>query len=145
MRLEVAVGIERDWLLKGPAGEGAGALFDVLLGVVADAHREQLEQLAAVVLVDRTGVVLAVVQPVDHGRVARETEQQCAQIAQAVAAEQLDVADHGRRVLALGPAGREDVVPEERHLLFERPLRVDHAVEPATVPGALVVHAGQVG
>ena len=35
----------------GPAGERAGGLANVALGVVADAHREQLEQLAAEVLV----------------------------------------------------------------------------------------------
>ena len=35
----------------GPAGEGARGLADVALGVVADAHREELEQFAAEVLV----------------------------------------------------------------------------------------------
>jgi hypothetical protein len=46
----------------GPAGERARRLAHVALGVVADAHREQLEQLAAEVLVRVLLDVLAVVE-----------------------------------------------------------------------------------
>ena len=142
LRVVVAVRVERDRVLERPAGERPRALLDVGLGVVADPHREQLEDLAAVVLVDRLRVVLVVVQPVDHGRIAREVEQERAEVREAVLAEHLDVADHRRGVLALGPAGGEDVVPEQRHLLFERALRVDHPPDPAPVPRRRVVDVG---
>ena len=40
-----------DRVLQVQPGEGAGAVLDVVLGVVADAEREQLQQLTTVVLV----------------------------------------------------------------------------------------------
>src|SRR4029453_10157719 len=46
----------------GPAGERARRLADVALGVVADTHREELEQLAPEVLVRMALDVLAVVE-----------------------------------------------------------------------------------
>ena len=55
-----------------PARKGAGALLDILLGVVAHTHREQLENLPTVVLVDRAFVVVLVVQPHQHAGVAGE-------------------------------------------------------------------------
>ena len=58
-----------------PAGERPRALLDVLFGVVTDAHREQLENLSTVVLVDVVLVVILVVQPQDHRRVLRELNQ----------------------------------------------------------------------
>ena len=71
----VAIVVPRGGLAEGavgdrPAGEGAGGLLDVGLGVVADAQGEQLHQLAGQVLV---GVPLAVgrrVEPDQEGRVA---------------------------------------------------------------------------
>src|SRR5262249_19260697 len=49
---EAAVGLDpRDRVLERPAGEGTGAVFDVVLSVIANAHREQFEQLTAVILV----------------------------------------------------------------------------------------------
>ena len=66
---EPAVGCARDLGLEGPAGEGAGAFANIGLGVVAGAEAEQLQQLAAPVLVDRGAVVLLVVQPEHHRRV----------------------------------------------------------------------------
>jgi len=53
-------------------------------------------------------------------------------VAQADAAEEIDLVAHGEGVLALGVAGGEDVVPEESHLFFERARAVDHAVDPGT-------------
>ena len=53
-------------VLDCPSRERARGLLDVLLGVVADPHREELEQLATVVLVDGVLVVVVVVQPVEH-------------------------------------------------------------------------------
>ena len=68
----VAHGVERQRLPERPAGEGAGSGLDVILRVVADTHREQLEQLTPVVLVDRALVIFIVVQPEDHGGIAGE-------------------------------------------------------------------------
>ena len=51
--------------LNGPAGEGTGAVPYVVFGVVANAHAEEFQELAAPVLVNGVGVVVVVVQPVD--------------------------------------------------------------------------------
>ena len=133
-----ADGPARQLGLDGPAGEGAGALADVNFGVIADAHAEQLQQLAAPVLVDRVGVVLAVVQPVNHSRVFGHFHQQFAEVAHALLAELDDHVHDVVVVVNLGDAGGEDAVPEESHLLFQGALRVNHVVEP--FGGA---HAGQ--
>ena len=62
LRLVVVVFAEDEFLaVVGPAGEGAGGLLDVVLGVVADSEREQLHQLAGVVLIRVGLAVLRVV------------------------------------------------------------------------------------
>ena len=132
---EAVVGHARDLRAQRPAGEGAGALEDVLLGVVADAHREQLQQLAAPVLVGRALVVLVVVEPVNHGRVLGQHDQQVAVVARSVVAEHVDLRDQVIVVVDLGVTDRKDAVPEERHLLFQRPLGVDQVVEPVCRTG----------
>ena len=66
-------------VVDGPAGQGAGGLLDVVLGVVADAEGEQLHQLAGEVLV---GVPLAVrrgVEPDQQRRVADRGLEQLAE------------------------------------------------------------------
>ena len=70
-----------------PSGEGPRALLDVLLGVIADAHGEELQQLPPEVLIDGFFVVFVVVQPEQHGRVPGQLQQQVTQAAQAVVAE----------------------------------------------------------
>ena len=127
---EAVVGHARHLRADGPAGEGAGALEDIGLGVVADAEREQFEQLAAPVFVGRALVVLVVVEPVNHGRVLRQHDQQVAVVARAVIAPHVDLRDQVIVVVHLGVAGGEDMVPEERHFLFQRALGVDHLEEP---------------
>ena len=54
----------------GPAGKGASALLDILLGIISDSHGEEFQQLPAIVLVDGALVVVLVVQPDNHRRVA---------------------------------------------------------------------------
>lgn len=136
--------VQRDRLLKRPAGESARHVLDIGLGVVANTHRKQLEKLPAVVLVWRIPVVLGVVEPVDHGGVARQLHQESPQVPETVTAQHLNVLHHRRGVFALGPASRKDVMPEERHLFLQRALRIDHAVEPAAVPDARIVLVHQV-
>ena len=97
-------GVEREALAVGvPAGEGAGGLADVLLGVVADAEAEQLHQLAGVVLVRLALDVAVGVEPDQHGRVAADRLQQRAELAQGVLAQQAVLAEHqgGVRTLAM--------------------------------------------
>ena len=88
---EPAIRRARDFGLEGPAGEGAGSLANVLLGVVAGAEAEQLQQLAAPVLVDRGPVVLVVVEPEHHRRVGRYFVQQLVVTGQTVLSEQFDL------------------------------------------------------
>ena len=119
----------------GPAGERAGRLFNVVLGVVAHSHGEQLQQFPAPVLVDCSVVVPVVVQPVDHGRVLGQFHQQVVELAQAMLPEHLDLLGNLRGIVHLGVAGGEQLVPEEGHLLFQRPLGVHHPVHPFRLIG----------
>jgi len=50
-----------------------------------------------------------------------------------VLAEQLDLFQHLVVIVDLGIAGGEDVVPEQRHLFFERPLGVHQIIQPVDV------------
>ena len=108
-----------------PAGEGAGRLADVGLGVVADAEGEQFHQLAGVVLVRLALDVAVGVEPDEHGRVAAHRQQEGAELAEGVLAEQDGSAASSGRLADLGDAGGEVVVPEQRHPLAERVHRVD--------------------
>ena len=141
---EAAQGQARNLRRDGPAGEGPGALEHVLLGVVAHAHREELQELPAPVLVGLVLVVLVVVQPENHGRVLGQLDQQFPVVAHAVLAEHVYLLQHLVAVVHLGVAGGEDVVPEEGHLLLEGPGGVNHL--PHVVGLAVVGHsAGQLG
>ena len=130
--VEPADGSTGELRLDGPAGESAGTLANVNLGVAAHAQAEELQQLTAPVLIDGVRVVLVVVQPVDHGRVLGHLEQQFLVVAHAEMAELDDHVHHVVVVVNLGNAGRENLVPEQRHLLFQGPLGVEHVVYPLT-------------
>ena len=121
----------------GPAGEGAGALLDVLFRIAAHAHREELQQLAAEVLVDRLAMVVVVVEPHDHRRVPRQLDQESPEVAEPVPAEHLDLVRQHLAVNDLRVARGEDAVPEERRLLSEGRPGGDHPVQPvvAAAPG----------
>ena len=88
-----AVELEREHVV-GPAGEGARGLAHVALGVMADAHREQLEQLAAEVLVRVRLDVLAVVEIDEHRRIFRMPDQQIAQPSRGALAQHLVLPQH---------------------------------------------------
>ena len=134
LRLVVPVGVQRYGLGERPAGEGAGGILDVVLAIVAHAHREQFQQLAAPVLVGLRAVILAVVQPVVHRRVPGQLLQEGAHVGEAQLPEHVDLPDTAGRVLALVPGGGEDVMPEQGDLLLQGALAVDHAVHPAAHP-----------
>ena len=113
----------------GPAGEGPGALPHVVLGVVADAHGEQLQDLPAVVLVHGVLVVVLVVQPEDHRGVPGELDEQVPELAETVPAEHLYLVEDGLGLVELGVAGGEYAVPEQGQLLLQRAAGVDHPVD----------------
>ena len=73
----IRVELEREHVV-GPAREGARGLAHVTLRVVAHAHREQLEQLAAEVLVRMFLDVLAVVEIDEHRRILQDADEQVA-------------------------------------------------------------------
>ena len=120
-----------------PAGEGAGTLVDIALGVVRDAHREELEQLASPVLVDASVEVLVVVEPVDHGGASGDAQDDVAELAHAVLAERVDHVHDLVPVVDLGDAGGEDPMPEDGHLLLQGSVRVEHPVDPRGVAHAV--------
>ena len=125
-----ADGATGEFRLESPAGEGPGGFPHVDFGVSADAHAEKFQQLAAPVFVHRVGVVLEVVQPVNHGRIPGDFEQQLLVVAHTLFAEQGHHAGDFVVVVNLGNAGGEDLVPEKGHLLFQRAFGVDHEVQP---------------
>ena len=74
--------------------------------------------------------VHAGVEEGEHGRVLRDADHEIAEVAGAVAVEQVELQQHLAVVAHLLLAGGEVAVPEQRHLLFQRPVRVEHAVGP---------------
>ena len=134
LRRVIAMRVERNRLRERPSRERARRILDVVLRVVADAHAEQLKQLAAPVLVRLVGVILTVVQPVVHRGVSRKLQQNRLQVCHADFTEHVDLADDRRAVLALVPSRRKDVVPEQGHLLLQWSAGVYHPPHPSTRP-----------
>jgi hypothetical protein len=115
-----------------PAGERAGLLAHVALGVgpAVGAEREELHQLARVVLVRRVLRVVDAGEPEQHRRVARHVRQERVEGAEAAPPEEPVLVQHQPRRPDAVPRGCEPVVPDERHALVQRLRRPDHAVEP---------------
>ena len=78
-------------------------------------------------------MALVVVEPEDHGRVPGKLVQQLPIVAHAMFAEHPQLFEHVVGVVHLGVAGGEDVVPEERHLLFQRTPGVYHVIQPVSL------------
>jgi hypothetical protein len=76
----IGVELERQYVI-GPARERARSLANVMLGIAAHAHREQLEQLAAEVLVGVLLHVLAVIEIHEHRGILQDPDQQSAETA----------------------------------------------------------------
>ena len=131
-----------------PAAEHTRRGVDVRLGVVADADREELHDLAAEVLLwPRPGVALTI-EPDQRRGILRDLHQEIAEVAERVLAEQLDLSlrsaqgaglvrehlgalQHARVIGQLAVAGGEVVVPEQRHLFLQRTPRVNQAEHPS--------------
>ena len=112
-------------------GEREGELAHVLLGVRAavGAEREQLHQLARVVLVRAPARVLVEVEPHDHRRVLRHVVHELVEGAEGVPAEELVLGEH-QRLLAHPVVRRgKPVVPDQCHPLHEWLVRAHHPVE----------------
>ena len=114
-----------------PAGERLCAAPDVVLGVAADPHGEELHELAAVVLVRRPTGGGAEVEIPQHPRVDRDLVEEVAEAAERVLPprEVLPVDERGLEV-DLAEVAREVAVPEEGHALGERRGRTEHPVHP---------------
>ena len=121
-------------VFERPAGKGTGALFDVGLGVVAQAQREEFHHFARVVFVGMRFGVEPIVEPHEHRRIARHRREQRAKISEALQAEERVLLLHhfGRR---LAHGGCEMVVPEQRHFFDERTARAQHPIEPPHLHG----------
>ena len=118
--------------IVAPARERASLLADVSLGVApaVGADREELHQLAPVVLVGRVLGVVRAREPEQHRRVARDLREERRERPERVGPEEVVLADHQPRRPDPVAGGREPVVPDERHPLSERPARAHHPVEP---------------
>ncbi len=137
------VGIELESeIIVDPAGEGAGRLADIALGIVAHAHGEELHYLAGEILVRGAFHVLRRVEVGQHRRIARDVDKKLAEAAGRVSMEQRELLLHLAIVADLLLAGREMAVPEQRHLLFQRPVGRDHAVGPPMRQATGLQHGG---
>ena len=123
-------------VVEVPAGEGARRLADVAFRVVAHAHREQLHHLAGEVLVGGSLHVHPGIEVVEHPRILRDRDQQLAEVPGRVTLEHLDLEQHLPVVADLALGGGEVPVPEQRHLLFERPVGVEHPLRPPVADAA---------
>ena len=116
------------------AGQRTGLLADVALGVAAaGAEREELHQLAAVVLVRRVLRIVGPGEPEEHRRVLRHADEQLLERAEPLAPEEAVLLQHQPLRAHARVRGREPVVPDERHPLDQRPARAHHPVEPPEV------------
>ena len=116
--------------IVGPSGERTRGLADVVLGVIADAKREQLEQLAAEVLVRMVFDVLTVVQIHQHCGIFEDAQKQITEVPAGVGTEHFVLTVHHPRVPNLGATSREVAMPEQREFLFQRPLAEQHPASP---------------
>src|SRR5262249_40895367 len=96
-----------------PAGEGAGGFANVRLRVVADADGEQLQELAAEVLVGLLLLAAGPVEPGQHRRIAEDPRQEIAKWPQCPLPKQLVLLEHLGNALYFAIAGGEVAVPEE--------------------------------
>ena len=117
-------------VLEVPPGERAGGLAHILLGVVAHTHREELHHLPGEVLVGRALHVHARIEVVEHRRIFGDRYRQVPEIAGRVALKHVDLQQHLPVVADLVLGRREVAVPEQRHLLFQRPAAIEHALGP---------------
>jgi hypothetical protein len=155
----VLVGVEHELVIRVgvvaavhepeiPPGEDARGGVDVELVVVADPKREELHDLAAEVLLRALPRVQATIEPEQHRWILGDRDQQIAKAAERHRSKQLDLTLRARQFAGLeGHHARglrasrdardlrvrsgEVVVPEERHLLFQRPSRVQHPEQPS--------------
>ena len=126
-------------VLLDPARERQRSLMHVVLAVVVvalrilNAHREEFHQLAGIVLVGRIAGALIAIQVMEHRRINRDRGHQVVEAPHPHLAQQVVLLLH---VVIVGLASHvaeaagQHAMPEERHLLFERALRVDHAQQP---------------
>src|SRR5947207_8673281 len=127
-----------------PTGEGPSYFFDILFGVVLtaghyviDAHREQLLELTAEILVWFSEHIRDPVKPDQHRCVLGYFQKEIIEPRKRVAPQQHVLVVH-ENVLHLGARCREVVMPEERHLLFELALCGYHPRKPPSAKLAIV-------
>jgi hypothetical protein len=138
-----------------PAGEGPCRLGHVVLGVRlravplvslrSVAEGEQLEELAGEVLVRRTDLALAPVEPHEHGRVACDRSHQRVEAVDAELVERLALHVHELGHLHLLDARGEVVVPEEGELLAHGVVGHHHPAHPPERQGATLLRSRPLG
>ena len=128
----------------GPAAERLRERADVVLrvGAAVRAEREQLHQLAPVVLVDRVAAVGDPVEEHQHRRVGRDRARHARERPEPVRAEQVRLLEHELRRPDGVVRRRPPVVEHEREPLDELVARPHEPVEPVervAIPGAVHV------
>ena len=113
-----------------PAGQRKGPLAHVLFGEGVGAHREELHELARIVLVGARCDRRREVEVTQHRRVGGDLHEHRAQVGHRHAPPGEVLPVHECVVGRLAVVACEVAVPEERHALGERGRRAEHVVDP---------------
>ena len=73
-------------------------------------------------------MILVVVEPEDHRGIFRHGHQQVTVVTHALLAEQLDLLEQLIVIVDFRVSGRENMVPEQRHFLFQGTLGRDEVI-----------------
>ena len=101
-----------------PTGKCPRAFFNVLFRIVSDTHREEFEDLSAIILIDFIFMVRLVIQPHNHCRVLRQFDQYFVEFAQSLISEHVDLVIYGSKVIDLRLRGCKNTVPEKGYFLL---------------------------
>src|SRR5215467_14345612 len=116
-----------------PAREGCCRLGYISLCIVTQAQGEQLHQFASVILIRRSPGALRQVKVEEHSGVGGDTQQDVVKGIEGVIAQELVLDDHAhesRAAAYLAETACEHAMPEQCHLLEQRPLCPRHAQQP---------------
>ena len=117
-------------VFKIPSGKSACGFANICLAVIAYPHGKEFHYLAGKVFVGGTFHIHPGIEVIEHARVLGDGDGEVAEVPGGVALEHVDLQQHFPVIPDFVLSGGEMPVPEERHLLFERPRGVEHALGP---------------
>src|SRR3954469_24444223 len=120
------------WRVEDETGEGAGCFADIFFGVMSLTQGEELHDFARIILVGMLFAALGLIEPDEHGRVARNVLEEGEPIARGMLAKGLVLQKHVIGVAHLLRTGGEVAVPKEGELFLKGTRSPGHALQPPT-------------